>query len=74
MTAGNVTSWPGRSYPLGATVQEDGTNFALFASEAEAVELILLDEAGGMLAAYDLVEHTDLVWHGFPPHVGAGAR
>jgi glycogen operon protein len=74
MTAGNITAWPGRSYPLGATVSEDGTNFALFASEAEAVELILLDEAGGMLAAYDLVEQTDLVWHGCIPRVGPGTR
>ncbi|HEY8756821.1 MAG TPA: glycogen debranching protein GlgX [Candidatus Dormibacteraeota bacterium] len=74
MTAGNIPAWPGRSYPLGATVGEDGTNFALFASEAEAVELILLDEAGGLLAAYDLLEQTDLVWHGFIPRVGPGTR
>jgi glycogen operon protein len=74
VTAGNIPAWPGRSYPLGATVGEDGTNFALFASEAEAVELILLDEAGGMLAAYDLLERTDLVWHGSIPRVGPGTR
>jgi isoamylase len=74
VTAGNIPAWPGRSYPLGAAVGEDGTNFALFASEAEAVELILLDEAGGMLAAYDLLEQTDLVWHGFIPRVGPGTR
>jgi isoamylase len=74
VTAGNIPAWPGRSYPLGATVAADGTNFALFASDAEAVELILLDEAGGMLAAYDLLEQTDLVWHGFIPRVGPGTR
>jgi isoamylase len=74
MTDGNIAAWPGRSYPLGATIREDGTNFALFASNAEAVELILLDEAGAMLAAYDLVEQTDLVWHGLIPHVGPGTR
>jgi isoamylase len=74
MTDGNIAAWPGRSYPLGATIREDGTNFALFASDADAVELILLDEAGGMLAAYDLVEQTDLVWHGLIPHVGPGTR
>ncbi|MGH7722889.1 MAG: glycogen debranching protein GlgX [Candidatus Dormibacteria bacterium] len=74
MTAGNIRAWPGRSHPLGASLCEDGTNFALFASEAEAVELILLDEAGGMLAAYDLLEQTDLVWHGFIPRIGAGTR
>jgi glycogen operon protein len=74
VTVGNITAWPGRSYPLGATIGREGTNFALFASAAEAVELILLDEAGGMLAAYDLREQTDLVWHGFVPRVGAGTR
>jgi isoamylase len=74
VTAGNITAWPGRSYPLGATVMDGGTNFALFASDAEAVELVILDEAGGLLAAYDLVERTDLVWHGFIPRVGAGTR
>jgi glycogen operon protein len=74
VTVGNIPAWPGRAYPLGATVRDDGTNFALYASEAEAVELVLLDEAGAMLAAYDLVEQTDLVWHGFVPRVGPGAR
>ena len=74
MTVGNIPAWPGRAYPLGATVRDDGTNFALYASEADAVELVLLDESGGMLAAYDLVEQTDLVWHGFVPRVGPGAR
>ena len=71
---GNIAAWPGRSYPLGATVREDGTNFAILAGDADAVELILLDEVGGVLAAYDLREQTDLVWHGFVPGVGPGAR
>ncbi len=71
---GNITAWPGRSYPLGATVEAGGTNFAIFASNAEAVELMLFDEAGGLLAAYDLLERTDLVWHGFVPGVGPGTR
>jgi glycogen operon protein len=74
VTAGNLVAWPGRSYPLGATVSEDGTNFALYAADAQAVELILLDESGTMLAAYDLREQTDLVWHGFVPRVGPGTR
>jgi isoamylase len=74
VTAGNIPAWPGRSYPLGATVGQEGTNFALFASEAEAVELILLDAAGGMLAAYDLLDQTDLVWHGFIPRAGPGTH
>jgi isoamylase len=71
---GNLPAWPGRPYPLGATVRDEGTNFALYASEADAVELVLLDESGAMLAAYDLGEQTDLVWHGFVPRVGPGTR
>jgi isoamylase len=74
MTAGNITAWPGSSYPLGATVGEDGTNFAVCAAEAQAVELILLDDSGTLLAAYDLREQTDLVWHGFVPRIGPGTR
>jgi isoamylase len=74
VTVGNLTAWPGRPYPLGASVSREGTNFALYASNAEAVELIILDPEGGMLAAYDLVERTDVVWHGFIPRVGPGTR
>ena len=35
---------PGRSYPLGATYDGAGTNFALFSEVAERVELCLFDE------------------------------
>jgi isoamylase len=38
--------WPGRSRPLGATWDGAGTNFAVFAEGAEAVELCLLAEDG----------------------------
>ena len=74
MTDGNMAAWPGRPYPLGATVEPDGTNFALFASDADAVELVVLDDSGSMLVAYDLVERTDLVWHGFVAGIGPRAR
>ena len=37
--------WPGRAYPLGATFDGSGTNFALFSEVAEKVELCLFDEA-----------------------------
>ena len=38
--------WPGQRYPLGATYDGVGTNFALYSSVAEAVELCLFDAAG----------------------------
>ena len=38
--------WTGSAYPLGATFDGSGTNFALFTSVADAVELCLFDDAG----------------------------
>ena len=37
--------WPGRSYPLGATWDGAGVNFALFSEHASKVELCLFDSA-----------------------------
>ncbi|MCR5506837.1 MAG: glycogen debranching protein GlgX [bacterium] len=55
---------PGRAYPLGATYDGRGTNFALFSRNAEKVELCLFD-AKGKTETYriELVEYTDEVWH-----------
>ena len=41
--------WPGSAYPLGATWDGSGTNFALFSEVAERVELCLFDESGAEL-------------------------
>ena len=38
--------WPGSPYPLGATYDGAGTNFALFSEAAERVELCLFDDDG----------------------------
>ena len=40
--------WPGKPFPLGATWDGEGTNFALFSENAEGVELCLFDEDGEM--------------------------
>jgi isoamylase len=40
-------AWPGRSYPLGATFDGYGTNFAVFSGVAERVELCLFDPEAG---------------------------
>ena len=66
--------WPGRPYPLGATLDGAGVNFALFSEHATAVELCLFDgpntsQASGQIA---LRERTDLVWHGYIPRLGPG--
>jgi glycogen operon protein len=66
--------WPGRPYPLGATWDGAGVNFALFSEHATAVELCLLDgpNTGPASAQIMLRERTDLVWHGYVPNLGPG--
>ena len=65
--------WPGRSYPLGATFDGRGVNFALFSANAEKVELCLFDPRGTReLERIVLPEYTDQVWHGYFPDVRPG--
>ncbi len=63
--------WPGQPYPLGATWNGVGVNFALFSAHATRVELCLFDSAQSEHESVriDLPEHTDMVWHGFLPDV-----
>jgi len=57
----------GRPFPLGATWDGLGVNFALFSAHATRVELCLFDTQGEReLARIELPEHTDEVWHGAP--------
>ncbi|WP_129337121.1 glycogen debranching protein GlgX [Cellulomonas endophytica] len=65
--------WPGRPYPLGATYDGSGTNFALFSGVAERVELCLIS-ADGTEERVDLREVDGFVWHGFLPSVQPGQR
>ncbi|MCL2090512.1 MAG: glycogen debranching protein GlgX [Micrococcales bacterium] len=63
--------WPGRPYPLGATYDGSGTNFALFSEVAARVELCLID-SDGTEARVDLPEVDGFVWHGYLPAVAPG--
>jgi glycogen operon protein len=65
--------WPGRPYPLGATYDGSGTNFALYSGVAERVELCLFDEAGNETRV-DLPEVDAFVWHGYVPALQPGQR
>ena len=65
--------WPGRPYPLGATYDGTGTNFALFSEIGLKVELCLLDDEGRETRV-DLPEHTGLTFHGYVPGIGPGQR
>jgi glycogen operon protein len=65
-----IRIWPGLPYPLGATWDGSGTNFALFSAHAEKVELCLFDDAGEReIARVALPEFTHEIWHGYLPDV-----
>jgi isoamylase len=68
-----VDIWPGHWQPLGTTVDDGGTNFALFSANATAVDLCLFDDKGTETRV-PLHESTFQVWHGYVPGVGAGTR
>ncbi len=65
---------PGAPYPLGATWDGVGVNFALFSEHATKVELCLFDhpEARVESARFELPEQDDMVWHGYLPGVRPG--
>jgi isoamylase len=63
----------GRPYPLGATWDGVGVNFALFSANATKVELCLFDQTGEReLERIELPEYTDEVWHGYLPDARPG--
>ncbi len=66
--------WPGSPYPLGATWDGVGVNFALFSEHATRVELCLFDSADAESESLTirLTEQTDMVWHGYLPDVRPG--
>lgn len=73
MSADKVRIWPGDPYPLGATWDGRGVNFALFSQHAERVELCLYKDHGGPeTARVTLPEYTNDVWHGYLPDARPG--
>jgi isoamylase len=64
--------WPGKPYPLGATWDGAGVNFALFSENATAVELCLFASDGQQTEVIRLHEHTNLVWHCYLPEARPG--
>jgi isoamylase len=65
--------WPGRPYPLGATYDGAGVNFALFSEVAEKVEVCLIDDSG-VETRVDLVETDAFVHHAYLPGIQPGQR
>ena len=68
-----VEIWPGQAYPLGATYDGTGTNFAIFSEVAEAVDLCLFS-ARGPETRVEMREVDAFVWHCYLPNVGPGQR
>ena len=63
----------GHPFPLGATWDGLGVNFALFSAHATKVELCLFDNDGTTeLERIELPEYTDEIWHGYLPDARAG--
>ncbi|PWI20299.1 glycogen debranching enzyme GlgX [Streptomyces sp. Act143] len=65
--------WNGHPYPLGASFDGKGTNFALFSEVAECVELVLVDDDGSHHSV-PLAEVDGFVWHCYLPGIGPGQR
>ncbi|MFD1214013.1 glycogen debranching protein GlgX [Arthrobacter sp. GCM10027362] len=65
--------WPGQPYPLGATYDGNGTNFALFSEAAESVELCLFDD-DGQETRIRLREVDGYVWHCYLPQIIPGQK
>jgi isoamylase len=65
---------PGRSYPLGATWDGHGTNFAIFSQHGTEVELCLFDSDSPSTETgrYTLPQRTQFVWHGYLPGIAPG--
>jgi len=71
-----MAAWPGVSYPLGATYDGVGTNFALYSEAADKVELCLFEGPAGLGSEerIALTEVDGYIWHGYLHGVGPGQR
>ena len=73
-----MAAWPdrlltGAPYPLGATWDGLGVNFAVYSANATRIDLCLFDPSGRReIARFALPECTDEVWHGYLPNARAG--
>jgi isoamylase len=68
------TLLPGKPYPLGATPNVKGTNFAVFSQNATCVSVCFFDEAGNQTDCVALRERTAFVWHGLIRNIKPGQR
>jgi glycogen operon protein len=69
-----IRAWPGQPYPLGATWDGQGVNFALFSQHGSAAELCLFDKADPrrQIACIPMRERTDQIYHCYLPDARPG--
>ena len=72
MSDASTAVWPGQPYPLGASWDGEGVNFALFSEHAERVELCLFEQQGGRESRIPMQWQTDQVWHCYLPEARPG--
>ena len=65
--------WPGHPYPLGATFDGSGVNFAIFSEIADKVEVCLIAD-DGTETRVTLTEVDGHVWHGYLTAIEPGQR
>src|SRR3954467_9419248 len=69
-----VVVYPGSPYPLGATWDGNGVNFAIYADNATGIELCLFntpdDEAES--AKIKVTERSHQIWHCYLPDIKPG--
>src|SRR5687767_3643165 len=72
--ASNIRKYPGSAYPLGATYDGHGVNFALYSDNASAIELCLFStpEDETETATIKLTERSHHVWHTYLPEIKPG--
>ncbi|HKG70236.1 MAG TPA: glycogen debranching protein GlgX, partial [Segetibacter sp.] len=70
----NIKVYPGHPYPLGATWDGNGVNFALYSDNATGVELCLFDsnDSGEETAKIEVTERTHQIWHVYLPDAKPG--
>ena len=72
MNGASTAVWPGQPFPLGASWDGEGVNFALFSEHAERVELCLFDQQGSHESRIPMQWQTDQVWHCYLPEARPG--
>ncbi len=72
--SGNIDVRPGRPYPMGATFDGEGVNFAVFSQHATRMLLCLFDEDDREYLLIALPEREGHVWHGYVPGLRPGQR